>query len=137
MVDQDAAPGRDGGRDRATMTTLTDFFAGQPEALAVFTRVRAYLAELGPVQVRVSVSQVAFRRRRGFAYVWIPGRYLKKPAAPVVLSIALARPDPSPRFKQVVHPANRIWLHHLEVHDPDEVDEQVRQWLREAADTAA
>jgi len=82
-----------------------DFFAGHPEALAVFEKVRAVLDKVVPFEVRTTKSQVALRRRRGFAYIWIPGRYLRKPAAEVVLSIALGRHDDSPRFKQVAHPA--------------------------------
>jgi hypothetical protein len=53
-----------------------------------------------------------------------------------VLSIALGRHDPSTRFKQVVHPAPAHWMHHLELHDADEVDDEVAGWLREAAERA-
>lgn len=113
-----------------------EFFAGQPEARAVFDEVRTILDHLGPFEIRVTKSQVALRRRRGFAYVWIPGRYLRKPTAEVVVSIALPRHDGSPRFKQVVHPAARIWMHHLEVRGLHEIDEEVRRWLREAAEAA-
>jgi hypothetical protein len=113
-----------------------EFFAGRPGALAVFERVRSVLDGLGPVEVRASKSQVAFRRRRGFAYLWLPGRYLSKPAAEVVLSIALGRHDPSGRFKEVAHPAPAEWMHHLELHDAGDVDDEVVGWLREAADRA-
>lgn len=91
---------------------------------------------LGPFDVRVSKSQVAFRRRRGFAYLWMPGKYLRKPTAEVVLSIALGRLDESRRFKEVVHPAPAHWMHHLEIHGLGDVDEEVADWLREAAERA-
>ena len=80
---------------------------------------------------------MTFRRRRGFAYVWMPGRYLKNPAAEVVLSIALDRRIPSERFKEVVHPARSVWMHHLEIHTPDDLDDEVGRWLHDAADRAA
>ena len=86
--------------------------------------------------VRTSRSQVAFRRRRGFAYLWVPGRHLRGPAAPVVLSIALDRRVESDRFTEVAHPAPTVWMHHLELPTPDELDDEVAGWLREAADTA-
>jgi hypothetical protein len=70
-----------------------DFLADHPVSLAVFDRVRSVLETLGPVEIRTSKSQVAFRRRRGFAYLWLPGQYLAKPGADVVLSIALGRHD--------------------------------------------
>jgi hypothetical protein len=50
----------------------------------------------------------------------------------VVLSIALARQDGSARFKQVVHPAPNVWMHHLEVHTVADLDAEVAQWLHEA-----
>lgn len=118
------------------MTTPAAFFAGRPFAAEVFERVRSTVAGFGDVEVRVSRSQVAFRRKRGFAYLWIPGQYLAKPNADVVLSIALDHRDPSARFKEVAHPARAHWTHHLEVHDLDELDDEVTAWLREAADLA-
>jgi Domain of unknown function (DUF5655) len=113
-----------------------DFFANHPLALTVFGNVRSILEALGPVGIRTSKSQVAFRRRRGFAYLWLPGRYLDKPGADVVLSFALGRHDPSPRFKEVAHPSPKHWMHHLEIHDVEDVDDEVVGWLREAAERA-
>jgi hypothetical protein len=112
------------------------FLAGHPLALEVFARVRAILQRHGPVTIRTTKSQVAFRRRRGFAYLWLPGQYLARPAAEAVLSVALHRRDDSPRFKEVVHPSPRHWIHHLEIRAASDVDDQVVAWLREAADRA-
>ena len=111
-----------------------EFLAGHPLALTVFFRVRSALERLGPVDIRTTKSQVAFRRARGFAYLWLPGQYLANPSADVVLSIALGRHDPSPRFKEVAHPSPKHWLHHLEINDIDEVDDEVMGWLLEAAE---
>lgn len=110
--------------------------AGHPVALEVLARVRELLDALGPYDLRVSRSQLAFRRRRGFAYLWRPGQYLSGPVAEVVLSVVLGRQDPSPRWKQVVHPAPAHWMHHLELRSPAELDDQVAAWLREAYDRA-
>ena len=110
---------------------------GHPVAVSVYQRLHSCLSDLGPFEVRTSKSQIAFRRKRGFAYLWLPGRYLKNPAAEVVLSIALRRHDRSARFKEVVHPAPRHWMHHLELHGPDEIDEEVVEWLREAIQDAS
>ena len=112
------------------------FFADHPAALAVFEAVRDAIASIGQAEVRTSRSQVAFRRRRGFAYLWLPGRWLARPGAEVVLSLALGRLDPSPRWKQVAHPSPAIWMHHLEVHDLADVDDEVRAWLCEAFEHA-
>jgi hypothetical protein len=117
--------------------TPEEHFAGHPLALEVLDAVRALLAPYGDVQVRTTKSQVAFRRQRGFAYLWLPGRYLTRPAADVVLSIVLDRRDESPRWKEVAHPSPAHWMHHLEVTDVADLDDEVAGWLREAAERAA
>lgn len=117
--------------------TPEELFEGNGMALAAFRRVTELVADAEqPCTVTTSKSQVAFRRRRGFAYLWLPGRYLKHPAAEVVLSIALDRHLPSERFKEVAHPAPSVWMHHLEIHTPDDLDDEVAGWLHEAADRA-
>ncbi len=113
-----------------------EFFAGHPLGLAVYERLQSVLESLGDVDVRVSKSQVAFSRKRGFAYVWLPGMYLAHPGAEVVLSIALRRRIDSPRWKEVVEPRPGQWMHHLEILDVAAVDAEVVEWLQEAAECA-
>lgn len=111
------------------------FFDDSPEGLALYAAVAAAVADLGPADVRVSTSQVAFRRRRGFAYVWRPGRYVRSDVA-AVLSVPLRRRLASDRLKKVVHPTGSVWMHHLELRDRADVDDEVRAWLAEAYDDA-
>lgn len=85
--------------------------------------------------MRVTKSQVAFRRRQGFAYLWRPGQYIASDV-PVVLSIALPHEIRSDRFNEVAHPSAHVWMHHLELRDVAEVDDEVRQWLAEAYTSA-
>ena len=47
--------------------TLCDFFAGQDESLCIFEALRSEVDALGPSEIHVTKSQVAFRRRRAFA----------------------------------------------------------------------
>lgn len=108
-----------------------EFFEGNPHGLALHEAVAAAIADLGPATARVTRSQIAFRRRKGFAYVWWPGRYIRS-EVPAVLSVALPYPLESPRFKEIAHSAPRVWMHHLELHDVAEVDDEVRGWLAEA-----
>ena len=116
--------------------TPEDLFAGSPAGLAVHDRVAEAVGALGDVESRVTRSQVAFRHGRAFAWVWRPGQYVRSDV-PAVLSIALPREVASPRVKEIVHPSPRVWMHHLELHDPGEVDDEVRAWLREAWEHAA
>lgn len=113
--------------DAGAERSAADLFDGFPETLAICGAVREAVDELGAASVTVSKSQVAFRRRRGFAYIWRPGQYVANPV-PAVLSLALPRELASDRFKSVVHPAPRVWMHHLELERP----EQVVEWLAEA-----
>lgn len=116
--------------------SAAELFADHDDGLAVYRAVADAVAELGPAEERVSRSQVAFRRRKGFAYVWRPGQYVRS-AVPAVLSIALGREVVSGRIKEVAHPSARVWMHHLELHDPADVDDEVRSWLAEAWHGAA
>jgi hypothetical protein len=116
----------------APPNTPERLFAGSDDGLAVYEAVRAAVESLGEFTERATRSQVAFRRRRGFAYVWRPGKYVRSDV-PAVLSIALDHEVSSPRWKQVAHPAAATWMHHLELHRPEEVDDEVVGWLAEAA----
>ena len=82
-------------------------FAGQPFALNVVDGVESMVASIGEATIRTTKGHVAFRRRRGFAYLWPP--VFGDRGVEIVLSIALCRHDTSPRFKQVAHPAPRMW----------------------------
>jgi len=112
--------------------TAERFFEGHPRSLAILRAVRAAIDEIGPTDLRTSRSQVAIARHRAFAWLWMPGKWLRHPSAETVLSIALARHDGSPRFKEVAHPSPRVWMHHLELHDVSDIDDEVVGWLREA-----
>lgn len=115
-----------------------DFFAGHPDGLAIFGAVADAVGGLDDCLVpEVQKSQITFRRgRRGFAFVWRPGQYVTS-QVPAVLSLALSRPLSSPRIKAVAHPSPRMWMHHVELSDPDQVDTELRGWLTEAYEGAA
>jgi hypothetical protein len=109
-----------------------DFFKGQPLSQEIFETLRAIVDAAGGATMRVSKSQVAFSRKRSFAAVWMPGRYLKGVRPPLVLTVYLHRRDPSTRWKEVVEPSPGRFTHHLELHSPTDVDGQVRQWVIDA-----
>jgi hypothetical protein len=113
-------------------TALDEFFGGRSRSRQIFDALRAAVEALGPSEVRVSKSQVAFRRRRAFAWAWLPEMYLRGDHAPLVMTLALRHKDASIRWTQVVDPAKGRFTHHLELHSADEIDDEVRAWLREA-----
>ncbi len=111
---------------------LEDFFHGQPASRELFEAVREAVEAIGPAEMRVTKSQVAFWRRRPFAMVWMPEQYLRRKAAPLVLTLSFRRRDPSPRWKSIVEPAPGRFTHHLELYSTGDIDEEVRGWLKEA-----
>jgi hypothetical protein len=112
--------------------TLDEFFAGQEQSRQLFEALRGMVESIGPSDLRVSKSQIAFRRRKAFAWAWMPGKYLRGRPAPLVLTLSLHRRDPSPRWKEVVEPSPGRFTHHLELYSVADLDDEVRQWLREA-----
>lgn len=121
---------RDGRPERPI--TFDDFFAGYADARAIFDVLRAEIEALGPVEIRVTRSQVAFRRDAPFAWAWVPDRYLGGGHAPLVLSVSLVERDASPRWKQVVEPAAGRFMHHLELRSAVDIDAEVLEWIRRA-----
>lgn len=117
--------------------TVDEFFAGHEDSREIFDRLRGFIESLGPTTVRVTKSQVAFRRRTAFAWTWMPATYLHRPSPPLVLTIALRHRDPSPRWKEVVEPRPGRFTHHLEVRAAAEIDTQVQRWLVDAWKAAA
>ena len=115
--------------------TVDRFFEGSGTARGIYDAAERMASGIGPMTVRVSRSQVSFRRRRGFAYLWRPGMYVRSDV-PVVLSLALPYEIASPRFKETAHPARGIWMHHLELLDSSQLDGEVEQWMRQAYEAA-
>ena len=112
-----------------------ELFQGFPEGAAILHAVQEAVSTLSETTMKVTKSQVAFRRRRGFAYLWRPGQYINSDV-PAVLSIALPRELRSDRIKEVAHPSPHTWMHHIELRDATEVDHQILEWLTKAHENA-
>jgi len=117
--------------------TLDEFFAGHDSSREIFDAVRSVIESLGPAGLRIGKSQISFRRRKAFAWVWVPGRYLRGKTVPLVLTLSFRRRDGSPRWKQIVEPAPGRFTHHLELYSAADIDDEVRDWLQEAWGEAA
>ena len=114
------------------MATLDQFFSGQDESRRIFEAVRRAVEASGPVELRVGKSQVSFRRRKTFAWAWMPGQYLRGKTAPLVLTLSFPGRNVSPRWKEIVEPTPGRFAHHLELPSVADVDDEVRGWLRDA-----
>lgn len=102
-------------------------------AAAIEAAVLGAAKAAGPFTLRRGRSQVALWRAHPFAALWRPGRYLRGPVAPVVLSVFARVRLPSARWKEVVEPRPGRFTHHLELGTPDDVDAEVAALLAEAA----
>ncbi len=112
--------------------TPEEFFEGQVLSQHLFEVVRDTINTIANVEIQVTKSQIAFRRRKAFAWVWMPGKYLRGRYAPLVLTLALRRRDSSPRWKEIVEPSPGRFTHHLELYTLADIDDEVWNWLREA-----
>ena len=111
---------------------LDEFFEGQDESRQLIEALRSVVEGIGSADVRVTKSQISFRRRMAFAWVWMPGKYLRRKSAPLVLTLSFRGRVPSPRWKEIVEPSPGRFTHHLELYSVDDIDDQVRDWLRHA-----
>jgi hypothetical protein len=120
----------------AGAATRQEYFRGRPESRALYEVASRILLDLGDVTERVTRSQVAYWRRRPFAWLWIPAHYLRQAdLAPLVLSIGLFRRERSNRWKEVVEPRPGRFMHHLELRKAEEIDGRMRALMREAWET--
>jgi hypothetical protein len=111
----------------------TVFFHDHPESKPLFDAVWAAAEALGPVRMRVSKSQIKLLASdRPFAWLWVPGKYLLRKAAPLVLSFSFRGPRPWFRWKEIYRAAPGRFTHHLELWSIEEFDLEAREWLRTA-----
>lgn len=116
--------------------TVDEFFKGYKESRQLFDALLSAIEAIGPAELRVTKSQIAFRAGKNFAWVWIPAKYLRGKTAPLVLSLSFRKRDSSPRWKEIVEPSPGRFMHHLELYSVNDIDDEVRNWLREAWMTA-
>ncbi len=114
------------------MPTIDEFFSGRDLSREIFKTLRSVINELGPAEIQVSKSQVAFVHHKTFALAWMPAQYLHREAAPLVLTLSFRYRDSSPRWKEIVEPVPGRFTHHLELYAPADVDDEVRALLKAA-----
>jgi hypothetical protein len=118
--------------------TIDMFFSGHAKSRQLFDALRRVMDDsIGPSELRVTKSQIAFRRRKAFARVWMPARYLGGKRAPLVLTFVFRKRDPSPRWKEIVEPRPGYFTHHLELYSTRDIDDEVFKWLKSAWEAVA
>lgn len=116
------------------MDTLL-FFEGHQDALDLFETIEEYLYNSFPVvRKRVQKTQISYSNRFIFACISF-ARVKRKAELPngyLVLTIGLPAPLNSDRIAQKSEPYPGRWTHHIVISKPEELDEELTFWIREA-----
>jgi|SRR5579864_3571356 len=105
---------------------LVEHFAGRDSIVVeTFEALLQAARESGPVTVLPEKTRIAFQVRMSFAAFSLRRRWVDG-------HVVLARRLESPRFRRIdlISPRNQV--HVFRLHDPTEVDAEVRAWLAEA-----
>ena len=105
---------------------LEEYFAtGPPWERPVFESVLAHLETIGPVHVEPVSVGIFLKRAQSFAQLRPMTRW-------VALSFRLPRAVRSPRMARKVVAYGPSYHHVVNLRVPEDVDDDVRQWLTEA-----
>ena len=106
-----------------TIAQIDAFFAGKPQAWAVFEALRAELLCVYPdAKLRVMKTCIAFDDPKPFAYVSFPP---KKSLPGICLSIGLREEMRHPRFAMLVPVSKSRFTAHIHLPDESAVDDEL------------
>ena len=116
------------------------FFDQHMEILPLYKAFEELLFDSFPVvNKRVQKTQITFSNRHVFACVSF-ARVKRKAELPmrfIVITLGLPAPLDSERVAVKTEPYPGRWTHHIVVNKPEELDEELLSWVREAYDFAA
>jgi len=114
------------------------FFDRHSQSLPLYERFeQRVLAEIGDVRIKVQKTQISFANRHNFAFVsFLPVRK-ERPDNYMVVTVGLRRRLDSPRVDAATEPYPNRWTHHILISSPEEIDDELMGWVREASDFAA
>ena len=116
------------------------FFNEHPEAFQMYeTLENRILEDIQDVSIKVQKSQIAFANRHNFAFVsFLPVRKAKeRPKTYITVTFGLSYKKESPRIDVATEPYPNRWTHHVLVSSIDEIDDELRSWIKEASDFSA
>lgn len=116
------------------------FFDKSPAALPIYLKLREKLPEICPetvIQVKKTQSSLINRHIYGAVSFLAARRKALRPDPFITVTIGLGQRLGSPRIDAASEPYPGRWTHHLVIGSPDEIDDELAGWLREAAVFAA
>jgi hypothetical protein len=107
--------------------SVEDHLRGKPAAsVALYRQFVALVEDCGPVSYAVSKTTITFKgARRGFAGA-------RPTSAGLTCYLDLQRVVDDPRVTRVAPYTKRLFVHHLRLTRPEDLDGQLAGWLREA-----
>lgn len=118
----------------------TAFFHEHTGALLLYEALANRMAgEIENLRIKVRKSQISFYNRHLFACVSFARLRRKKDCPPcyIVVTFGLHRRVDSLRIEMATEPYPGRWTHHLMISSPEEIDDELMRWIKEAADFAA
>ena len=119
---------------------ILSFFGEHMDALPNYERLEnAILTRVPDVKIKEAKTQITFANKRGFAFVsFNPCRRAQdRPAVWMTVTFGLGYRKESPRIDVETEPYPGRWTHHVTVGSEDEIDEELLNWIQEAADFSA
>ena len=116
------------------------FFNEMPDALPIYETFRNRVTEEIPdVRIDIKKTQISFSNKRMFACVsFIKARRAKdRPSPYLVVTFGLVHQAQSPRIDVATEAYPNRWTHHVTVGTPEEIDDELMGWVREAAEFSA
>lgn len=113
------------------------FFRDRMDALPMYEKLESLiLAEIPDVKIKVSKTQISFSKKRGFALVsFNPCRKAKeRPEVWMTVTFGLGCQKVSPRIDVATEPYPNRWTHHVMVGCVEEIDVELIDWMKEAAE---
>ena len=124
--------GKDEWMDERTLM----FFENNMDALPLYECFEArVLSEIEDVNIKVQKTQISFSNKHMFACVSFARVRRKKdcPDSYLVITFGLSHPAESPRIDVKTEPYPNRWTHHVLVSEPEEIDDELMAWVKEAS----
>lgn len=116
---------------------LRNFFSKSPGSLPLYEALEKTILGFEGVKTDIGKSQVSFGVKRKFAWVWLPVRKVSgRPDTYVVLTFGLGHRIADTKIVQSVEPYPGRWTHHVIIGNTEDVDDDVKRWLKMAYDFA-
>lgn len=116
-------------------TAEIQFFDGHEESLPLYEIFAGRLFSVFPdAGIRVQKTQITFTNPKVFACVsFLKARKAKdRPKSFIVVTFGLDHPVEFPRIDAAVEISQKRWTHHVTVDCPEEIDDELMEWVKEA-----